>query len=170
MNERVRVRARSFTCRVTRGCHRIKPRASVVSFRSHTARLDAGYRCSTFCSIRFDSIRFPRWMFSRIIASRVITRIPFIFFAFIHVSSIHPSTRTSSTSTSSSRYVPVPLLRNVYFFHPRRRSSSSIVVVVVVTHAVDLSRASSSPVIHRALRRADHLRSLFAVVRFRPFV
>jgi len=91
VNERVRVRTRSYTCRVTRGFNELNhARQSSRSVRTPRVWI---LDIDTVYSIRFDSIRFARWMFSRIVASRVVTRNAFIFFTFTH-SFVHPSTRT----------------------------------------------------------------------------
>ena len=126
MNARVKVCTRSsYTCRVTRGCHRIESNHARQSSRS---------------------VRTPR------VSMRVIDQVYFIRFdsrvGWFHASSRRRRARASSREIHSSfshssihAHVPrrprrrrrrrpgmhpcLGRLRNIYFFHPRRRSSSS---------------------------------------------
>ena len=150
MNARVKVCTRSsYTCRVTRGCHRIESNHARQSSRS---------------------VRTPR------VSMRVIDQVYFIRFdsrvGWFHASSRRRRARASSREIHSSfshssihAHVPrrprrrrrrpgmhpcLGRLRNIYFFHPRRRSSSSSPTPWTRTNRVC---ASSSPVFFHQTRR-----------------
>lgn len=114
MNARVKTRTRSYTCRVTRACQRIRiTRVSrLVPFAHRAFRCGVSIKYILFYSIRALDVFAHR----RVVDARVRHHEK-----SIQLFRIYSFTRTSSTS--SSRYAPVPRLRDIYFFHLRRPSS-----------------------------------------------